>query len=136
MIEFPIVDGYTGEPRQVQRKGKMYPVAETYVVELFTVQVMAEALGRKVPAIKKLESEGFPLPMFHVKEKQFRGRPIRYYSGAQILLSHLLQKKHGGASKNSNFDKKGFITELRALFYSPGLEVSLQTNTITIDETP
>lgn len=134
MIEYTVIDPFTKEARTVKRKGRLYPVTETYAVELFTVRVFAEAMGRKNPVIRDLEIVGLPLPMFKVKGREFRGHAIRYYSGDQVLLAHLLIDKYDGRRKNGGFDKVGFIEEMKRLFYLPGLHVDLKTRTVTYAE--
>jgi hypothetical protein len=124
---------YDKEPISITRTGKVYPVGDV-TIELFTVQVLAEAVERTDQSIKAWETEDkFPVPMFRVKGKTFQGSPIRFYSGGQILLCNLIYRSMG-ASKGASFNRKAFAEQVRLYFYRPNLSVDPTSGVITFED--
>ena len=104
--------------REVVRKGRVYSV-DGVEVELFTIKILSEAIGREQIQIKNWERRGqFPKPVFQVAG--LRGTTRRFYSASQIMNLHRLYRyKYGGKGDSPKLRILGsFLEDVRKVFYS------------------
>lgn len=104
--------------RVVARKGKLFQIGfET--VELFTFNVLTEALDRSKLQVRQWEQEGFiPRPMFKVPNSN-----QRMYSGNQIINLHRLMWFKYQCRKNNTFNLQEFSRDVKKVFYERDIVV-------------
>lgn len=102
--------------RMVNRRGKMFDVGGVQI-ELFTVEVLAEAIDRKSDTIITWEKAGvFPKPVFQLSVRNTVGKR-RLYSAVQVMnLHHLLWGKYQARKKTLPLEE--FLAEVKRVFYA------------------
>lgn len=87
--------------RKNKNTGRMEEIQEPREVEIFTLKVLAEAIGRKTLTIKEWEivQKIFPRPTIFLLDKTGKRSNVRYYSKWQILNLHKIWSYKYGARK-------------------------------------
>jgi hypothetical protein len=99
----------------VSRKGHHYAIGDEQV-ELFTIEVLAEALDRKRVTIIEWEKKKlFPKPVFSLTHGE---RRRRLYSGVQVLNLHELMWNKYQARKSNTTDLASFFADAKRVFYA------------------
>jgi hypothetical protein len=105
--------------RTVFRKGHEFQVDDA-TIELFTLQILAEAIDRQRETIMEWEKRGlFPKPLFQVAGHRIK----RWYSSIQVLNLHNLMWGRYQCRKNQSMDMDSFFSDVRKVFYEHRLVV-------------
>lgn len=109
--------------RVVNRKGKMFDVGGVSL-EMFYVDVLAEAIDRTRQTVLNWEKEGrFPKPMFTISTAKGQPGPRRLYSSVQIQnLHHLMWGKYQ-CRNNHTFESEAWFADVKKVFYRKMLVV-------------
>lgn len=106
----------------VARKGKMFDIGGQ-PVELFTLEVLAEAIDRTSYTVLEWERAGkFPRPVYRLNGVSEHTARKRLYSSVQIMNLHYLTwdyykcRKTGG--RHSHFSTDGYLLDIRNIFYA------------------
>lgn len=97
------------------------------LMELFTIGIFAEAIGRKTDIIKKWEhAKLIPKPLWRVEKKQC----THWYSAVQVVNCHLLMRtKYKGLKYFSEVSThREFLADISSLWLRKEVVVTLEGN--------